>query len=140
MRYSAVKKYPDWLDVALIFLCALLCASVYYALLNRALTGDYSVFFKLNDLPDLLAFSGAATAAVVAWRHVGERAARLLLASGFAIDSIIVFIVITTNRYLAEFPTSGAQVWYLAVAVLGVLAYTLIPLGLATLVKHARLV
>lgn len=127
-----------YLETSIIFIGSLLCAILYYVAVSVLLSGSPDTFFKANDIPDILLFSAAITTVAIVLRRVRDGRSRYLLAGGFALESFIIIIVITINRYLSVFPASGAQIGYLLVATLGVCAYVLIPIGLLSLVKSTN--
>ncbi len=117
------------LKLFLIFCLALLGISLYFVVFSFAIESDYRQFTGWGDFINMLSFAFAATALTAPLVWMKKTDGRFLLISALGILSVIMVLVVSLNRYLAVYPTSGAESLFLYVAILDFLAAVCITIG-----------
>lgn len=113
----------------LIFFLTLLFISLYFVGFSYVIGSDYRQFTGRGDFINMLSFAFVSTALTATLVGMKKEGGRTLFLLGLGILSVIMLIVVSLNRYLAVYPTSGAESLFLYVAILDFLAAVCLTVG-----------
>src|SRR3989344_4751162 len=116
-------------QLLLIFCLTLLFISLYLVGFSYLIGSDYRQFTARGDIINMLSFAFVSTAWIVAIVWMKKGSGRTLLVFALGTLSVIMVLVVSLNRYLAVYRTSGAENLFLYVAILDFIAAVSLTIG-----------
>ncbi len=113
----------------LIFCLTLLCISLYLVGFSYLIGSDHRQFTGPGDVVNMLSFAFVSTSCIAALIWMKKVNGRTLLIFALGILAVIMLFVVSFNRYLAVYPTSGLERLFLYVAILDFIAAVSLAIG-----------